>query len=266
MREIDDVIDDDAPLPSGWKTRSEYLDRKINFLDERKSPIDDVEQVMLRCIQRIELAFGDDAGQSLWQASASVLNEQRFDSDRGRAFIETGTPHVFSEKALGTYVTDMELDGAMKGFLTVLGDDYKAVEALAPFVHATRRHFYFLRDLQQDVSAGRINLTTEECPSGDNGTGLESLVKESVVIANGEHAKMSSWQRSRLLHNRVPQFAADWMEKQLSTGEQELQVHHSEKRGNSFRPFTRLLLHLLHQKPANTYFGKFRRLLGNQQV
>lgn len=266
MREVDDIIDDDAPLPHEWQNRKEYIHRKIAFANEAGNPEDDVERVMQRCAERVSSAFGDDAGESLWQASANVLEGLRFDRERREQFAETKTPHIFSENRLGKYVTDMELHGVMRGFLTALGDDHGAVETLAPLVCATRRHFFFLRDLPQDVNEGCINLTEEECPHECSGLEVDSLVQESAVVANGEYSNLKPWQRSHLLHGRVPQFASEWMEKQLYSGEQELQVHESERRSSHFRPFTRLLLHLLYKKPANTYFGRFRNILGNQHT
>jgi len=266
MREIDDVIDDDAPLPHEWQSRKEYLQRKIAFVNDGANPQDDVERVMLRCIERVSLAFGDDAGESLWHASENVLEGLRFDRERREQFAETNTPHIFPENRLGKYLTDMELRGIMRGFLTVLGDDHRAIETLAPLVRATRRHFYFVRDLPQDVSKGCINLTEEECQYGYDSSELDSLVRESAVVANGENFNLKPWQRSHLLHGRVPSFASEWMEKQLCSGEQELQVHECEQRSSHFQPFTRLLLHLLYKKPASTYFGRFRSMLGNQHT
>ena len=59
MRFLDDVVDGDAPLPEGYLNESDYILYKIRFSKNMINPNDEVDYLILYCVELAE-KFGED--------------------------------------------------------------------------------------------------------------------------------------------------------------------------------------------------------------
>jgi len=151
MRYLDDVVDGDAPLPEGYIDESEYLLKKIKFSKNPDNPKDEVDYLMLYCI---ELAgkFGED-----FQAETKdILDSLLFDAKR------RGKLLIYPEEDLMHHFHMLDIRGTIRATLKVFKEDPDKYKILEPLGIASRYQFD-LEDFEADIAAGYVNISKEEC-------------------------------------------------------------------------------------------------------
>lgn len=262
MREIDDVVDEDTSLPSYADSITSYLKQKITFAENYHSPEDSVEILMLQSRNEINESLGSQYAESIKLANRNILVNLDFDHNRILDYPDGG--HLVQDpSSLNNYILQMELEGVMRALLTVFGDDLSLLDTLQPLVEATRRHFYLLRDLSQDVTEGRLNLDSDEMGNIDP----EELVIPSRVFLDSaplvpDKKSKKRWMEAySTFYQSLPQIVQSWMEKQVHCGEELLADYSSQGVASNFRLTTRMLLRQFYEKPAERFFVDARKAM-----
>jgi hypothetical protein len=151
MRYLDDIVDGDVPLPSGYENIIEYLNEKISFSKDPGNPADEVDYLMLYCFQLAE-KFGED----FHEETKDILDSLLFDANR------RGKGIVFSREELHHHFHLLDIRGTIRATLKIFKDDpgkYLLLESLG----MASRHQYDIEDLATDIKAGYINISKEDC-------------------------------------------------------------------------------------------------------
>jgi len=152
MRYLDDIVDDDAPLPDGYSSATEYMDRKIDFAREPVESIDSSEMVMAHCFD-IGRQFGEEFGAE----TADILGSLRFDAARKNP----EDPQIMSSNELQHHFHLLDIRGTISACLKLADEKDVTSEDLEPLGNASRIH-YTLRDYSEDLEAGFVNIPQED--------------------------------------------------------------------------------------------------------
>ena len=214
MRRIDDIVDGDAPLPDSVRSRLAYVEQRMAFVSNPHTPTDPADILLLYCFSLAErLGFG------IMEETHHILQSMHFDADRiGKMVSRADLQHYF-------YLRDIV--GTIKGALKVFGDDSKKCFLLEPLGKASRM-YYVLRDYENEVGRGIINISREDC--------------ERLSIA------------SKDLESRLTPGIPAWFREQAAIGLQLLQQHRTIMAREPFVPLVRVTLPLVYVQPAERYF------------
>jgi len=153
-RKIDDVVDLDAPLPQGYKTTVEYVERYMHFVFAAPPASDDNERLL-------DYAFGlcEETSIDLLYEVWSILDSLRFDAVR----IEAGGIMVLPRKQLLRYQYGRDGRGTIIACLKLARELDKGVL----YLHLKHlclgvRISYDLRDLLRDIEVGFCNIPAED--------------------------------------------------------------------------------------------------------
>lgn len=150
MRYIDDVVDGDCALPSGYESPVEFVEEKREFATSNKEPKDVVEQLMQHCFktgQRFGVSFEDETD--------NILASMLFDAKR------VGRSIVFPKEELHHHFHLLDIRGTIRASLKVFNEDPSKYRDIEPLGEASRVH-YNLRDFDDDIRQGLINISQEE--------------------------------------------------------------------------------------------------------
>jgi hypothetical protein len=151
MRYLDDVVDGDAPLSSGYVNETEYVLEKIYFSKRLLDPRDEVDHLMLYCYKLAE-KFGED----FQSETNDILECLLFDAKRRRKWI------VFPKAELRSHFYILDIRGTIRATLKVFKDDPDKFKLLEPLGTACRNQ-YNIEDFDADLSAGYVNISQEDC-------------------------------------------------------------------------------------------------------
>ncbi len=214
MRILDDIADGDRQPPPGTSPVT-YLEGKQAFIRNPEDPQDDLDYLFAYCY---ELAG---------KASLSIRNELDaffeyflFDAKR------RGSGDIFSQAELDQAYDACDITGTIRGSLMVFGDDPEKAPLLMPLGKAVRT-YYTLRDYEQDVAAGFVNIPREA---------VESF---GISITN--------------LADRFSPPVRAWFHSEALLGLQRLDEHDEVMRSNKFRWVGKQALPIAYIKPAKSY-------------
>lgn len=150
LRFCDDIADGDHPLPDGYERGAQYVKDKLLFACNPQKPQDAIDQTLLHSFQMAEeLRF------SLQQEAAFMFESLLFDTRR------RGNDHIYHEADLNEHFYRLDIVGTIQGTLKIFGEKREYMEELQPLGMATRK-FYNMRDFQEDIADGMINISHEQ--------------------------------------------------------------------------------------------------------
>jgi len=214
MRYIDDIVDGDAPLEEGFKNSEEFVLDKIRFAENPINPKDKVDYLMLYCLE-----IGEKFGQNFSSEIQDILSSMLFDARRYRK------QQIFSEKGLQHHFHLLDVRGTISATLKVFGEDPSKYPLLEPLGFATRI-YYNLRDYDEDIRAGLVNVSAEDC--------------DKFGIMN--------------LEDRLSKPVQDWMKDQAQQGLNLIKEHREILPQANLGILARLTLPVVYEKPSKKYF------------
>lgn|GEM_PF-1210608 len=217
MRLADEVADSDLKLPKGYSSRAEFLEEKIAWLDELSEPRDKIEVILLYC-HELSTRLGFD----IIQETRYILSSLLFDAKRRE------TASVFPEAELHESFHRLDVEGAISCTLKVMEGDEKLLPLIAPLGYASRI-YYNLRDYEEDIAAGLINVSSEDCK------------KYQIPIHSDE------------LGNRLTPAVRAWFEDQSRLGLTLIEKYKSAVEGEKIGRIARVSLNGF-EKKAKAYF------------
>lgn len=216
MRFIDDVVDGDASLPSGFDNSESFVLDKIRFAGQLTNPKDGVDHMMLYCFRTAE-RFGQD----FTSETKDILYSMLFDSKR------YGKRVIFQEAELHYHFNLLDVRGTISATLKVFGEDQTKYFLLKPLGLASRI-YYNLRDYDEDMYAGLVNISTEDCE------------KFKITPAN--------------LEDRLSIPIQNWMYDQAIQGMKLIKEHRQKMEQGNFGILAKIALLVVYEKPAHKYF------------
>ena len=151
MRFVDDVADGDVPLPDGYASSADYVQQKIDNLTARGLPKDKVDELFKLCFK-----LAKEAGFDISEETVDILESLLFDAKR------KGTHQIFSGQELYDHFYKLDIRGVIGGALKACGESPEHFSAIQPLGEADRI-YYNLRDLKEDLKAGLVNISAEDC-------------------------------------------------------------------------------------------------------
>ncbi len=216
MRYVDDVVDGDIPLQKEFSTAEEFVSRKIDFLHCMKEPDDNVDFMILYSAE-----LGKKFDEDFSQETEDILNSLLFDAKR------RNRREISSAKDLNDHFHLLDIRGTIKASLKVFGEDPEKYEILKPLGLATRI-MYNLRDYEEDVNKGLINIPLEDI--GRLGINcFESCLSPGVK---------------------------EWFIEQKYKGLDLLRQHEETYREGNFGLLSRIALKFVFEKPTQKYLEK----------
>lgn len=216
MRYVDDVVDGDLELPSGYKTKEEFVAGRIDFSLDPRKPKHQIDYLMLHCFE-LASSFGEDFSQE----TRDILLSMLFDAKR------YGKKELFTEEVLSHHFHLLDVKGTIRAALKVFGEDPENYDRLEPLGLASRI-YYNLRDYDEDSEAGFVNIPREDCVRLKiNPNDLESRVSPSVQ---------------------------NWFREQATKGVELLDIHNRKMSNGSLGFLAKVTLPLVYERPARRYF------------
>lgn len=226
MRYVDDVVDGDAALPERFGNSIDFVLEKIEFVKNPRSPKDRIDCLAAYCF---ELAKG--MGEDFSQESQDILNSMLFDARR------YGKKLVFPEAELMHHFHLLDVRGTIGAAVKIFGEDPKNGPLLAPLGLASRI-YYNLRDYKEDILAGFVNISSEDCDK----FGINPLKIEENLEGSLEY--------------RISLPVQGWMKAQAEKGLSLIRDYQDNLSASHFRFVTRLALPAVYEKPARKFFEK----------
>ena len=249
MREVDDYVDGDKPLPAGCISIRYFLEERKRFVLGGE-PSHEIDHLLAELISSVPV----DLHEPLKQSMVSLLDTWTFDHDRQNVEV----PQVLSEEELEQHVLGVELEGVMQGVLVVCEEDVSQLPRLQNLVLACRRYHYFLRDFPEDVADGLFNLSLEEL-----GDGIEDLLiiqskaqlyKERVAqVVTPAEQKQHYAEFCQALPDRIKSV----MVERALHAQQLLKEFDEEQILKDFNLITQAVLYFLYRKRASAFLKNF---------
>ena len=222
MRYIDDIVDGDTQLPKNTSAMG-YIEDKINFLRNPINPQDAADYLMLYCFQ-----LAKKLGHDLSFESDDILNSLRFDAQRVKKSV------ILPDEQLKHHFYLLDIRGVIRATLKIFGEDYSKYTVLHPLGTASRI-YYNLKDYEEDIRAGFINISAEDF--------------KKYNMSKGD------------LENRLSESVQKWIADQATLGMDLLQQHRQNISKEKFKPLTKLVLYLKYERPVREYFENELKLL-----
>ena len=154
-RKADDIADDDAPLPRGWTSASDYIAHLLEFLRSRNTTDDELEFLLGHVLD-----VGDELGIDPRREIGLVLRSLLFDARRRESLKLVIVPRA--ELDGNNFLLDEE--GTIGLCLLILGETRESFAAISLLGIATRI-MYTLRDLREDMGKRLCNVPSEDFES-----------------------------------------------------------------------------------------------------
>lgn len=152
MRDIDDVVDFDEPLPTEYESTMDFVDGKIAFIDNPQNPRDDIDMKI-----KISLELADSMGLDIRYGLKCILRSMRFDS------LRQGKKMIFPKSELDQHFHLLDVVGTVKESLQLYGEDAITLTPIVGLLGMASRIYYNLRDFEsEDIPSGLINVTSED--------------------------------------------------------------------------------------------------------
>ena len=215
MRLLDDIADGDMPPPENH-SRIAYLEQKHAFVREPFYPQDEIDLLFTYCYEQ-SAKVGIDISEELDAFFQYFL----FDANRLR------TGKVFTKEELEKAYDNCDIFGTIKGCLKLFGDDPEKYDLLVPLGRATRT-YYTMRDWNEDIAAGFVNIP-----------------KEDMARLGVQYDELSDISSPGI---------QTWFHEQATYGLNLLDVHRNNMAVGNFKWLGRLALPLAYERPARGYF------------
>jgi len=215
MREVDDIVDGHLELPHEYATKEQYVMEKRKVLKAVLEPHDRTDGL---------IALSEDlskkTGIDLQNERDMILESMLFDARR------FGTRQIFPEQELNEYFYRCDIEGTARGTLKMFREDPEAHGYIYPLGAAVRIH-YNLRDFEEDIQAGYVNVSEEDCSKfGITPEDLQNHSSESVRA---------------------------WFQSEAVRGMGYLQQHKDIIGNAGFKPISRFVIHLYHEIPTQKF-------------
>jgi len=223
MRYIDDLVDGDHDREIPVECRPDYVAGRILFVRDLRNPSDEADYLMMHCFEQAHLA-----GEDLREEVLDILGSLHFDAKR------VGSRNIFTEAELQNYFYMLDIRGTVRAALKVfreLPEKSPTLESLA----VASRIYYNLRDFDEDLRVGYVNISAEDCER--YGIGASDL--------------------SRCHHNHAG--VRQWFKDQAERGLELLAKHEAAQSSAGFRLVTRLALPLIYVRLAKKFFERVLR-------
>jgi hypothetical protein len=214
MRYVDDVVDGDAPLPVEYSSTEEFVDRKIRLTKRHVGPSDASDHMLEYC-----MALGEKFGHDFSTETLDILTSMLFDARRH------GTMRVFSEEELQHHFHLLDVRGTISATLKVFGEQPAKYPLLQPLGCASRI-YYNLRDYDEDIKAGLVNVSAED------------RIRFGI----------------RDLEDRLSTPVQDWMHDQAQQGIELIKEYRKDVVDAGFGWLVRITLPIVYEQPALRYF------------
>lgn len=214
MRYVDDIVDGDAPLPERFQSSVEFVEEKIDFAKHSTNPRDPADYLMLYCFE-----LGSKFGQEFSKETQDILSSMLFDAKR------YGKRVIFPEKELSYHFHLLDIRGTVSATLKIFGEDPNKHQILQPLGLACRL-FYNLRDYDEDIQAGLVNISAEDV--------------EKFNISD--------------LENRLSPGVQSWFRDQSKQGIKLLKKHKSTVSDGNFGLLARITFPIVYENSARKYF------------
>ena len=218
MRYIDDIVDGDYPLPKNYSSKESFVKKRLEFLENLDSPSEDVDFVLLYCIE-----LADRLGFKIIQETEDILHALYFDVKR------YGKGQLFTEKELFENFYLLDIRGVVTGCLKFFTENPKKYPLLERLGIASRI-YYTLRDFEEDISSGLINISKEDC---------KRLNIHQDDFKNKSSPKIRRWFREKAL-----------LGLSLLGGRKKIVIN------KKFNWLINITLELVYRRPAKKYFEK----------
>lgn len=226
MHHIDDVVDDDVPLPTSAQSKKEYVEQRIAFISQSQPPTDIADYLFL-----YSSYLADQLGYDMHSETEDIFRSLLWDAHR------TGTSKVFPERELNHHFYLLDIRGTIRGMLRLFDETPEKFEQLEYIGRASRIYFN-LKDLVSDIKAGVINISQEDCHRHNI-----SPADLEVIASNG-NLPLSYGIRK-------------WVREQANEGLDLLAYHRLEiLPKHSLGLWGRLTLRFVYEQPAKQYFMK----------
>lgn len=218
MRYVDDVVDGDTPLPNGYASAAEFVQRKIDFAHEPKQPQDAPDKLLLHCVD-LARQIGDD----LSSETDDILRSLHFDAVRRNPSNLRSVPR----SELQHHFHLLDIRGTIGACLKLAREKGVTDTDLQALGNASRIH-YTLRDFEDDIRAGFNNVPTEDA--------------ETIGISDAE------------LRDRSSPGVREWFEQEATRGMAMLSAHRKEIPKMPLRRLTKTALWWTYERPAKRFF------------
>ncbi len=238
-RVIDDVIDGDSPRVFSYEERLQYINDRIDNIDHFSFSDKDVADMFLK----EAIAIGDGMDIDIRKPLSDIIRSIAFDAQRVQKFYETGKRPLYSEEELQQYFFDLDIKGTIGGSLLLFedGNNEKNNALLRPLGDAVRI-YYNLRDLEEDIRAGLVNIPREDCER-------LSITSSTLDACLGKK-----------LSDILPEVQS-WIREQIQKGKY-LLSQYKQKDTSHLSPLIKQILYHLYEKNSTKFFNKGEKVLG----
>lgn len=216
MRYVDDIVDGDAQLPERFHSPVEFVEEKIDFAKDTRNPRDSTDYLILHCFD-----LARKFKQEFSSETQDILSSMLFDAKRHNKRI------IFPEKDLSYHFDLLDIRGTIQATLKVFGEDPLKYPILEPLGLACRK-YYNLRDYNEDIKAGLINISAEDCQ------------RFCITPLN--------------LENRVSKEVQNWFKDQSIQGLNLLKKHKETISYGNFGLLARATFPIIYENSARKYF------------
>lgn len=220
MRHMDDIVDGDVPLPEGYGSAKEYMERKIEFSKGKSKPQDSSEILLQHCF-----AIGESFGESFHDETADILGSLHFDAVRRNP--ESSV--AFSREVLQHHFHLLDIRGTINTCLKLADEKHMTSTDLEPLGNASRIH-YTLRDFDEDIAAGLINIPEED------------MQKLNISMAD--------------LQSSTSPSVRTWLAQEAQKGLRLLDEHREKLPILRMRKLIRTALWVVYERPASNCFAE----------
>lgn len=221
MRYLDDIVDNDAPLPRGYSDTETCMLDKIRFAGNPTKPADESDAMMIHCFR-----LGSMFGASFGDETQDILGSLLFDARR------MGQDRFFSSDELMEHYHQLDIRGTVKATVKLFNENTDDFLLLEPLGMASR-FFYDIRDAADDLAKGLVNISLEDA--------LAFGITPDNMCEPG-NTGVRRWCRAQALR-----------------GIQLLALHRQQIRKGRFRLSTRLTFLFVYERPARGFFNKILR-------
>lgn len=221
MRYLDDIVDNDAPLPPGYGDTETFLLDKIRFANNPDTPSDESDAMMMHCFH-----LGHTFGESFKDETEDILGSLLFDTRR------MGQNRFFSSDELMAHYHQLDIRGTVRATIKLFNENVADFQLLEPLGMASR-FFYDIRDVHDDLSKNLVNISREDADAFGISAGN---------MNEPDNPGIKRWRRAQALR-----------------GLQLLDLHRIQIPKGSFRLTTRLTFLFVYERPARGFFNKTLR-------
>jgi len=238
MRNIDDVTDEDIPLPESASSKKDYIDQRIRFWesihendDNKQIVIQDPADLLLYHVYRSAKKIGLD----FREGNEDILASLKFDAER------FGSMRIFPKKELNDHFFLLDIRGTIQSALKLYGENPEGYTVLKPLGFAARI-YYNLRDYEDDISKWYVNISAEDF----------------------ERYGMTEEKLKPQYDGSLSEEVQRWFVDQAKEGLRLLDVHGERMRNHKFKPLTRFALWRGFSRPAKKYLENVLRMYNHK--